>query len=141
VSGSKVSDFVVSSYTPTLNALVDSHQPVAPQQFRLLIIADLSASQFPGTLEELHRIQQHAGNFTALPLTQSETMVEGVMRGMQKSSWVHFACDCQQNLEYPLEVGLVFAANQCLKLSDITKMSLPHAEFAYLSTSSTAKGV
>ena len=63
------------------------------------------------------------------------------MRGMQKSSWVHFACNCQQNLEYPLEVGLVFAANQCLKLSDITKMSLPHAEFAYLSANSTAKGV
>jgi CHAT domain-containing protein len=136
VSGSKVSNFVVSSYTLTLSALVDSHQPVAPQQFQLLVIADPSASPSWGK-EELD-LTQHTGNFTAFLLMQSKAMVEGVMQGMQKSSWVHFACYRQKHL---VEVGLVLAADQCLKLSDIIKMSLPHAEFAYLSASSNAKEV
>jgi len=141
--GSTLSEFVISSYTPTLSALINISQDSKPQKFQLLAVAQPNAhgqSHLPNTQEELNRIWEHAKNFTVLSLIESNATIEGVVQGMKESSWVHFACHGVQDIAKPTESGLLLAGSSRLKLLDIIKMSLPHAELAFLSACQTATG-
>jgi CHAT domain-containing protein len=143
VPGSKLSEFVISSYTPTLSALIDCSRRSTPQKFQLLAVAQPNANgqpHLPNTQEELNRISERAGNFTVLPLVESDATVERVVKGMKESSWVHFACHGVQDTANPTESRLLLAGSSCLKLSDVIKMSLPHAGLAFLSACQTATG-
>jgi CHAT domain-containing protein len=71
---------------------------------------------------------------------ESEATVEDVVTGMQECNWVHFACHGVQDIANPTKSALVLAGHTHLTLSRITKLSLPHAELAYLSACQTATG-
>lgn len=141
--GSTLSEFVISSYTPTLSALINTIERQKPQNFQLLAVAQPNAiGQFPlpQTREEVNRIRERAGKHTVLPLIESDATVEKVVQGMKESSWVHFACHGVQDISNPIESGLLLAGKSRLKLSEIIKMSLPHANLAFLSACQTATG-
>lgn len=143
--GSKVFEFVISSYTPTLSSLIDSSLHVTPKKFQILAVAQPSASgqlSLPGTWKELIQIQERAkeSDLAVSCLLESNARIEKVMQGMKESCWVHFACHGVQDIANPTDSGLLLAGKSRLKLSEIIKMSLPHAELAFLSACQTAKG-
>ncbi|KAJ6536121.1 CHAT domain-containing protein [Mycena capillaripes] len=145
-SGSKLSDFVISSYAPSLTALIEgfrlpSKSPKAPQ---LLAVAQASASgqvHIPGTLEEISHIQRLAtGRLPVLRLDKNMATVESVKQGMIDSRWAHFACHGVQNVTTPTESALLLAGSSRLTLSNIIQLALPHADLAFLSACQTATG-
>ncbi|KAJ7819429.1 CHAT domain-containing protein [Mycena leptocephala] len=144
--GSKLSDFVIPSYTPSLAALIEGFRPPSKEQkpMQLLVVAQPSAvgqTRIPGTQKEIDCIQQLAhGKLPVLRLDEHSATVEAVQRGMRNSSWVHFACHGVQNVSHPTESALLLAGSERLTLSKIIQSALPHADLAFLSACQTATG-
>lgn len=141
--GSKLSDFVVSSYTPTLGALLNTSAPDSPREPRILTIAQATASgqmQLPGTRLELEYIRKEVQCFPLRSLAEGAVTVEAVKSAMRESSWVHFACHGVQNIKVPTKSALLVAENSSLTLEDIIRLELPHADLAFLSACQTAMG-
>ncbi|KAJ7839514.1 CHAT domain-containing protein [Mycena leptocephala] len=146
IFGSKLSDFVISSYTPSLAALIQGFRPRSQSQksFRVLAVAQPSAqgqTYIPGTQAEITSIQRHAtGKVSVLRLDANMATVDNVQAGMRDSRWVHFACHGVQNASDPTESALLLAGSSKMTLSSIIKLSLPEADFAFLSACQTATG-
>lgn len=140
--GRKLSNFAVSSYTPTLNTLLDKPhtQPEQPAQHQLLVVALPYESQLPGTAKEVERVVKHAESFRVLTLIESEATVQHISEAMKSSSWVHFACHGAQNTTNPSDSCLLLASHSKLTLSNIIKLQLENAELAFLSACQTATG-
>ncbi|TFK72313.1 hypothetical protein BDN72DRAFT_816289 [Pluteus cervinus] len=137
--GPVISDYVVSSYFPSASALHYATRPENPsQKFSLLTIANPTGAGLPGTETELELIKGHT---LTKQLIRDEATVEAVKMEMEDASWVHFACHGEANADQPMEGALILANRARLTLRDISNMSLPHAQFAFLSACSTAKGV
>ncbi|TFK72300.1 hypothetical protein BDN72DRAFT_894967 [Pluteus cervinus] len=137
--GSIISDYVVSSYFPSASALAYATRPEDPsQKFSLLTIANPTGAGLPGTEWELEKIKNHTATSE---LTGGEATVEAVKKGMEEASWVHFACHGVAKGDQPMESALILADHARLTLQDISRMSLPHAQFAFLSACQTARGM
>ncbi|TFK66721.1 hypothetical protein BDN72DRAFT_859697 [Pluteus cervinus] len=137
--GPAISDYVVSSYFPSASALTYALRPEnSSQKFSLLTIANPTGAGLPGTELELDKIKKHT---ITQELTYGEATVEKVKKGMEDASWVHFACHGVANPDQPMESALKLANHARLTLREIADMSLPHAEFAFLSACETAKGI
>ena len=117
----------------------------APKSVKIQVLAVSQPSAYgqpflPGTKMELDRIQSHTG---AIPFTRVDGIgltIQGVKDGLKEHSWVHFACHAIQDSSKPIESSLLLGQNSRLTLAEITKLSLPHAEFAFLSACQTATG-
>ncbi|KAJ7889711.1 CHAT domain-containing protein [Mycena leptocephala] len=144
--GSKLSDFVISSYTPSLTALIQGFRSPSKEKkvLQLLAVAQPSAvgqTPIPGTRKEIHRIQQLAhGKLPVLRLDEHTATVECVQQGMRDSNWVHFACHGIQNVSHPTQSALLLAGSEHLTLLNIIQLALPHADLAFLSACQTAAG-
>jgi CHAT domain-containing protein len=112
------------------------------QEFKLLAVAQPSGGQsyIPGTQEELDNIQQAAGKYPVTCLEGNKATLESVQNGMRECSWVHFACHGIQIASNPTESALLIAQSSRLTLSSIIKLSIPHADLAFLSACQTATG-
>ncbi|KAJ7613270.1 CHAT domain-containing protein [Mycena polygramma] len=66
--------------------------------------------------------------------------VDNVQQGLRESNWVHFACHGKQDISDPTQSALLIAGSSQLTLSSIIKLSLPHADLAFLSACQTATG-
>lgn len=140
-SGPKLSDFVVSSYTPTLNALLDKTQiPRTVEKHQFLTVALPTESRLPGTKTEIENIEKYCHKFPVLRLFESEATSQRVSEGMKSSHWVHFACHGAQNNSNPTESCLLLAGRSKLTLAEMIKLSLTNAELAFLSACETATG-
>ncbi|KAJ7077447.1 CHAT domain-containing protein [Mycena epipterygia] len=143
--GLKLSDFLISSYTPSLSALIQGFRPHSEPQaeLQLLAVTQPSAegqSYIPGTQEEIKSIEQHArGKVPTLWLDQDMATIENVQEGMKNSRWVHFACHGVQSTS-PTESALLLARSSRLTISNIIELSLPNADLAFLSACQTATG-
>ncbi|KAJ6543358.1 CHAT domain-containing protein [Mycena vulgaris] len=144
--GSKLSDFAISSYAPSLTALIEGLRAPCKMQkpLKLLAVAQPSAvgqPYIPGTQREISRIQQlAAGTLPVLRLDGDMATVNNVQQGMRDSRWVHFACHGLQDVLQPTESALLLAGSSRLTLSSIIKLALPDADFAFLSACQTATG-
>jgi CHAT domain-containing protein len=137
-------DYVVSSYTPTLSALIfaaENHE--ASQEFRgLLAVSQPNTpgqSAIPNTMVELTQIQKQGHDCSVDVLEGPEALVESVVKGMQSHSWVHLACHAVQDAAVPTRSALLLH-NGPLELSTIITKSFPNADFAFLSACQTATG-
>ncbi|KAF8197320.1 CHAT domain-containing protein [Mycena galopus ATCC 62051] len=143
--GSKLSDFLISSYTPSLTALIQGFRSQSESQvdIQLLAVTQPSAegqSYIPGTQDEIKYIKQHAkGKVPVLWLDKDMATIEKVQKGMEESRWVHFACHGVQKTS-PIESALLLAGSSQLTLSKIIELSLPNADLAFLSACQTATG-
>ncbi|KAJ7244677.1 CHAT domain-containing protein [Mycena rebaudengoi] len=144
--GSKLSDFLISSYTPSLTALIQGFRPLSESQaeLQLLAVTQPSAkgqSHLPGTQEEIGCIQQCVkGKKVHLEwLDEEMATIDEVQKGMKNSRWVHFACHGVQS-DSPTESALLLAGSSRLKLSNIIQLNLPNADLAFLSACQTATG-
>ncbi|KAJ7258706.1 TPR-like protein [Mycena rebaudengoi] len=144
--GSKLSDFLISSYTPSLTALIEGFRPhtESQEELQLLAVTQPSAvgqSYLPGTQEEIKFIlQQVAGKKVQLQwLDEEMATIDEVQEGMTNSRWVHFACHGVQS-DSPTESALLLAGRSRLTLSNIIQLNLPNADLAFLSACQTATG-
>ncbi|KAJ7872259.1 CHAT domain-containing protein [Mycena leptocephala] len=143
--GSKLSDFLISSYTPSLTALIQGFRPQSESQgdLQILAVTQPSAegrSYIPGTQDEIKCIKQYAeGKVPVLWLDEDMATIGNVRKGMKESRWVHFACHAVQSTS-PTESALLLAGSSQLTLSNIIQLSLPNADLAFLSACQTAPG-
>ncbi|KAJ7872248.1 CHAT domain-containing protein [Mycena leptocephala] len=136
--GYKLSDFLISSYTPSLTALIQGFFPQSEskEDLQLLAVTQPSAegqSYIPGTQNEIKCIKQYAkGKVPVLWLDEDMATIGNVQKGMKESRWVHFACHGVQSTS-PTESALILAGSSQLTLSNIIERSLPNADLAFLS--------
>ena len=146
--GHKVSDFVISSYVPTLGILAHSPNPeVAPTgDLRILAVRQPPSdglSRLSGVATELEHIRAiimnpHSARTTLLE--SSTGTVEEILSLMKEADWVHFACHGIQDTARPTESGLCLADGRRLKISDIIVLSRSRGGLAFLSACQTAMG-
>ncbi|KZT01257.1 TPR-like protein [Laetiporus sulphureus 93-53] len=145
-SNVKLSEFAISSYTPTLSALILPSEDNIPQNIHLLAVAQPSSDgqffQLPGTQEEISKIKDRLNRLNSMQvlLVESDGRKDDVLDKLQKCSWVHFACHGIQDSQNPVNSGLQLANNQRLKLSDIVRVTHPQGGLAFLSACQTATG-
>ncbi|KAJ7277923.1 tetratricopeptide repeat-containing protein [Mycena rebaudengoi] len=142
-----VSDYVVSSSTPTLAALLD---PPAynPALFKMTAVIEPNAPKcgsLPGTELELEKIQSRVPSQWLTPL--ESTTRETVMHHLHNSSVIHFACHGTQDLENPLKSGLILSDGHLdmahimrTPVNNHTHMMKNTMKLAFLSACETAKG-
>ncbi|KAE9406224.1 TPR-like protein [Gymnopus androsaceus JB14] len=140
-----ISDFVVSSYTTTLRALISSvpefkqHQAKVPT---VLIISQPNTpglSPLPGTVEEARVIQKYSSNAHTCHLNHDAATAEAVMHEMSKYDFIHFACHGIQDTQDPLDSAFALY-DQRLKLKTLMSLSLSNVQLAVLSACQTATG-
>jgi tetratricopeptide (TPR) repeat protein len=139
---SQITDYVISSYAPTLSALLESSNSTANSKFKLLSVIQPSApgvSQIPNTNKELEYIDLHLGDREHAVLHGREGTRQRVMKAMEDSNWIHLACHGVQRQDEPTKSALILEDGH-LTLEEIIKLHLPSAEFAFLSACQTTTG-
>jgi CHAT domain-containing protein len=135
-------NYAISSYTPTLSALVDSPGPPAESSFKMLSVIQSSApgvSYIPNTQQELDIIQRHLEGWTHIVLKGIEGTRPTVMKEMEECNWIHLACHGVQRPDEPTKSALVLQDGH-LTLEELIKLRLPKAELAFLSACQTTTG-
>lgn len=142
--GSKLSDYVVSSYTPTLSNMLYSQAPRSPSldlhKSQVLAVALPLESQLPAAHQEVDIVEKHALKLHFTRLMETDATVDNVVKGMFSANFVHFACHGQQSLVDSTQSALLLAGNSHLTLAKISQLQLPSAELAFLSACQTATG-
>jgi len=140
--GDKLSDYVVSSYTPTLTAILDSSISKVGDNFKILTVAQPltpNAAPIPKTEDEIKLVQSLARGIDVMTLMNEEGTVERVLQAMRDTDWIHMACHGKQETSEPMKSGLLLH-DKTLELSEIVRHALPRADFAFLSACQTAVG-
>ncbi|TFY51795.1 hypothetical protein EVG20_g10832 [Dentipellis fragilis] len=138
-----VGDYVVSSYIPTINALL-----VPPSQSALAALKMLAVIQpnAPGQRplkavgEELSRIEKRVSSsvLQSYGISGRPAHVENVVAQLPTASIVHFACHGVQNPYNPLDSALLL--EEQLKVTRLMELQIPHASLVFLSACQTAMG-
>ncbi|MEV4411816.1 CHAT domain-containing protein [Catellatospora sp. NPDC049609] len=141
---SSVMDVAVSSYTPTLRALMQARRPQTrnePGTDRLLVVG---LRDTPGQ-RELTGVDKELDALAALTPPHLRTQLvgpaatrESVRQLLRTHQWVHFSCHGNQELDDPSQGGLALH-DGVLSIADVTTEQF-HAEFAGLSACKTATG-
>ncbi|KAJ7702692.1 CHAT domain-containing protein [Mycena rosella] len=143
-----VADYVVSSYTPTITALLDPPSNAAPS-FKMTAVVQTSYTDhpaLPGAQRELKMIMDRVPNEWLTTLDDPVT-VQNALGHLLESSIVHFACHGAQELKQPLDSGLILSDGR-LRVSEIMRrpegddnLNVKHSmSLAFLSACETAKG-
>jgi hypothetical protein len=142
--GRTVVDRAVSSYTPTLRALLEARKPLDPavaDTERLLVVG---LAETPGR-RPLRGVAAELGVVNELVPESHRTVLEGpaatreaVLNELGSHRWVHFSCHGDQNLDDPSRGGLALHDGM-LTIAHIAARQ-NHAEFAGLSACKTATG-
>jgi CHAT domain-containing protein len=98
-----------------------------------------NAPPIPKTEDEVQIVHRLTAGARRMSLMREDATLGHVWKGMMESNWIHLACHGQQNSQDPMESGFLLH-DKILKLSEIVKMSLPKADFAFLSACQTAMG-
>ncbi|KAI0032624.1 CHAT domain-containing protein [Vararia minispora EC-137] len=98
-SGSKLVDMAVSSYTPSLSALLRAEgrtDPAPPSLPNILVVTQPKTPglpPLPGTVVEGQMISRHFPNPGAVMLLEHErATVDNILVAMAQHPWVHLAC-------------------------------------------------
>ncbi|KAJ7720751.1 CHAT domain-containing protein [Mycena maculata] len=119
-----VSDYVVSSYTPTLTALLDAPtESMTPIKMTTLIQPTTPGSaSLPATREELRKIKEQVPSqwLTSLGDGLEPSTIKNALNHLRESSIAHFARHGTQDLRNPLDSGLLLNDGR-LKVSDLVR--------------------
>jgi tetratricopeptide (TPR) repeat protein len=144
------SDYIVSSYTPTISALLRA-QAQAPSvrsaDVNMLLVGEDCAknsalSKLWNVRKELTSVESSATakrfGHTVEMITRDAT-VERVTERIKSASFVHLACHGLQHRTNALESGF-YLSDDKLTISKLMDLELDRPWFAYLSACETAKG-
>ncbi|KAJ7235662.1 CHAT domain-containing protein [Mycena rebaudengoi] len=127
-------DIFVSSYTPTLAALISARSGALPPSVpRLLVIGQ--SETLPSVADEVNYIEQ-MGDFVDV-LVDSDATGKAVLSNLLTHTWAHFACHAHRHAE-PFKSAFELFNGDRLTPLDIASARLPHAEFAFLSACHSA---
>jgi CHAT domain-containing protein len=132
------SDLYISSYTPTLSALIQSHKP-SSHSFKkppILLIAQPDESM-PQAWDEISLIQSLKTTVTTL--ISKRATPSAVMEHLQDHRFAHFSCHGILEMGKPFDASFKLHQGECLTLLEIIRSRLPSAEFAFLSACHTAE--
>ena len=136
-------DIVVSSYTPTLSALLRSQQHQTSPSFHMLAVGQPNSRHhlpLHCVEAEMKVIYDLLSADQVTFLKDNDATVNAVAAAMSNCTWAHFACHGTQDHEQPMDSGLLMDNNCLLTLSRISQSSLEWAEFAFLSSCESATG-
>ncbi|KAI0028246.1 CHAT domain-containing protein [Vararia minispora EC-137] len=141
----KVSDVVVSSYIPSLSALLTARahpvQHIPGGDPRILVVSQSETpgqTSLPHAREEAPSIRKYFPN-TVTHLDDTNATVDTVFSAMTEHDWTHLACHGAQDPRSPTGSAF-FLHDGRLELSRLMGMSHARAELAVLSACQTAKG-
>ncbi|VDB91021.1 unnamed protein product [Peniophora sp. CBMAI 1063] len=139
-----VYDFVVSSYTPSLAALLRCREAVRPhyRQPEVLVIAQSNTegcTPLPYTQEEHKRIGSLFPEATFTVLSDQDATRKHVIDAMQQNTWVHLACHGYQDLKNPTQSAFALDDGP-LTLFKLMGTIIESSELAFLSARETAVG-
>ncbi len=147
---STVIDRVVSSYTPTVRALLYARrvraplpgqdEPAAARILAVEMAQTPDAPDLPGAAEEIATLERLFGSVTDV-LSGPAATHAAVLAALPSHSWVHFACHAQSDAEHPSQSRLVLHDHResPLTVVDIARERLDDAELAFLSACATAR--
>ncbi|KAG8796571.1 hypothetical protein FRC12_019078 [Ceratobasidium sp. 428] len=134
-------DYCISSFTPTLSALLVA--PPDPTTFMgIALVAQESTLGFrrlPGTTKELDLIAAQAKDIETTRLEGPNATRDAVMEAMDQHSWVHLACHASQNTVDPVKSAF-HLHDGSLSLGTISSRNMKNPHLAFLSACETATG-
>ncbi|CAE6542246.1 unnamed protein product [Rhizoctonia solani] len=140
---SKTFQYVVSSYTPTLSALLAPTHSQLNRKCRVLAVGQATTpgkTPLPATTKELTHLKTHTHNKAEYSqLTDAQATTTAVLDAMEKHDWVHLACHAHQNLVDSTKSGF-FLHDGTLDLAAINQRSFKNKGLAFLSACQTATG-
>jgi len=132
------SDIYISSYTPTLSALIEARKGIANTLERpsLLVIGqpDLTLPGVRGEIKSIQRLAPSASSLIGTKATRAS-----VMDHLPKHRMAHFACHGTLNAERPFDAAFLLGGEERLTLLEIVRSRLATAEFAFLSVCHSAE--
>ncbi|EJD06602.1 TPR-like protein [Fomitiporia mediterranea MF3/22] len=130
-------DDYISSYTPTLGALISARSNTGTSEPKLLVVGDTVTLR--STKQEIRNIQicMDICESDYTKLLNRRASRRKVMEMLRKVTWIHFACHGHLNPE-PFDSSFKLA-DRGLTLLDIIQTNVPNAEFAFLSACHTAE--
>ncbi|KAH7922170.1 hypothetical protein BV22DRAFT_1131663 [Leucogyrophana mollusca] len=143
----RVFDFIVSSYTPSLSALLSavrrknlqSMQHKGPRVLAISQPATPNQSPLPGTVKEVVTVQTTVGAEKLTWLNDADATTTSVLGLMEKHAWVHLACHAVQDVDAPtLSAFMLHDGGMALRA--IMKLAFGTQELAVLSACQTATG-
>jgi CHAT domain-containing protein len=139
LSNECASDYFVSSYTPTIGALLLHDSPPSAEPFKMMVV--IESSQLPSTKTELKVIEQHVPSdmLIKVGVAGRPAEVEAVVSLLPSTSVVHFACHGMQDRAKPLDSGLKLN-DGLLRISRIMKETITNKSLAFLCACETAMG-
>ncbi|KAF6747631.1 CHAT domain-containing protein, partial [Ephemerocybe angulata] len=140
-------DYAVSSYIPTVAALIDrvkasrSINKVVSGIFLTSQPHPSGASPIPGTTQEVRSIHSMAtkNGVRVEALEGDAVTIDKCLESMEAYSIIHLACHASQNATDPLESRFLFHSGS-LRLGRIIQQSLRNADLAFLSACQTSTG-
>jgi CHAT domain-containing protein len=143
------SDFVVSSYTPTVTALLRAQKrstPLRQDGISFALIAEKQAQQrglelIPGVDKEIDKVAAVAksSNVAIIHQQAGSTTVVDTSPVMQAANIVHLACHGVQDVSNATQSGFCLGDGR-LTISKLMELKLDDAFLAFLSACETAKG-
>ncbi|EIN11163.1 hypothetical protein PUNSTDRAFT_131340 [Punctularia strigosozonata HHB-11173 SS5] len=158
-NGVSCSDYVVSSYTPTLTVLSGSreaYKPVHRKHTKVLVGAVPRAksayAELPCTVDEVKSITSVVPSAMLIPLPDEDNALLSTEKGgkgglgvqtlldrLPDATFLHLACHGIQDAEHPLKSAFVMR-DGILTMERLMPVVLPGAFLAFLSACETAKG-
>ncbi|CAE6491319.1 unnamed protein product [Rhizoctonia solani] len=139
----RVFNYVISSYTPTVTAILNPAPSTLNDGYRVLAIGQAHTprhSPLPGIVEELACLKAHAaGTIAYSQLIDEQATTTAVLDAMEQYDWVHLACHAHQNVYDPTKSGF-FLHDGTLDLASINRRSFKNKGLAFLSACQTATG-
>lgn len=141
----ETSQYVVSSYTPTVNALLEARAAKPQKSDRLSCVAmtdTLGLNPLPNAEIELIKIRRmllQNSTWKFEEIRNEEATEERVLEAMSRNGWVHLACHAIQDTREPTQSGFHLNDGR-LTITDIIKKPFVGADFAFLSACETATG-
>ena len=149
-------DLYVSSYAPSLSALIRARerartQKNAPGYANVISFAAVGQAQpgggqelreLPEVEREIHRIRDETNmppDMTFEIVTGDAATIEGAIQAFREHRWVHLACHGAQDADKPFESWFAMRDGP-LTLMRIIQERYTRSEFAFLSACHTAVG-
>ncbi|KAG1765047.1 CHAT domain-containing protein [Suillus placidus] len=144
--GQFLSQLYISSYTPSLTALIKARRHDRSLSVSFAAIGQNHPAGASFTLDCVEPELELVRNLLPPPPTVSFTKITSVdatksraLRALQDNTWLHFSCHGTQAYKEPFKSAFLMR-DQPLSLLDITQMDLSRHQFAFLSACETAVG-
>ncbi|KAH8111460.1 CHAT domain-containing protein [Phellopilus nigrolimitatus] len=135
-----LSDDYISSYTPTLTALINARPKPESARYNIgqpqLLVVALPDESIPLVERECRAIQKDRDFVKCL--VRGQATREAVVDNFRNHNWVHFACHGRLNTKEPFLHAFQLYGKVRFTLLDIIQSNLPNAELAFLSACHSA---